>query len=82
MGKFSYTKEVAKLVREVKPPYPGIVFDIVDRIDFVTIRLREDIIMAYSDEKQVTVMEYLQKVRNVIEACGIRCEFEGLKYRG
>ena len=82
MARLRYTKEIAQKVREIKPPYPGISFDIIDRKEYVSIRIREDILMNLSDEKQVGAMEYLFKVKLLIESYGITCDVEGLKYRG
>lgn len=77
-----YTKEVAKSVREIKQPVKGIKFDIVDRINFVTIRLREEDFMQYSDHHRVLVIDYLMQVQTMIQSYGIRCEFEGIAYNG
>jgi hypothetical protein len=77
-----YTKEVAKKVRELKPPMKGIKFEIVDRLDFVTIRIYEKHFQEYSDSQRVLVIDYLMQVRVMIESFGIRCEFEGVAYNG
>lgn len=77
-----YTKDVAKAIRELKQPVKGVKFDIVDRINFVTIRLREEDFMQYSDSQRVLVIDYLMQVQKMIQSFGIRCEFEGIAYNG
>lgn len=81
MAKLPYTKEVARKVREIKPPYRGVSFDVIERKDYVSLRIKEEVIMSFNPEKQVAIMEYLQQVRLIIQSFGIRCEFEGLSYR-
>mgnify|MGYP003343795020 CR=1 FL=1 len=41
MVKSLYTKEIAQKIREIKPPYSGIVFDIIDRKQHIAIKLSE-----------------------------------------
>ena len=82
MARLPYTKELAQKVREVKPPYPGIQFDIIDRKEYISLRIKEEVLMSLSDEKQVAVMEYLFNIKLLIESYGITCDIEGLKYRG
>ena len=77
-----YTKDVAKAIRELKQPVKGVKFDIIDRINFVTIRLREEDFMQYSDSQRVLVIDYLMQVQKMIQSFGIRCEFEGIAYNG
>ena len=82
MARLPYTKEIAQKVREIKPPYRGISFDIVDRKDYVSIRVKEELIMSMDNEKQIAVMEYLFQVKSLIESFGLVCDLEGLRYRG
>lgn len=79
MASEQYTKEVARKVREIKPPYP-VHFSIVDRGNFLSIMVYEKEIMEFDVDKRVLIMEYLLKVRDIIQSYGIRCELEGFKY--
>ena len=77
-----YTKEVAQKVRDIRPPYKGINFDIIDRKEFLSIRLKEEETTIFSNEQRLSIMEYLIKIRDLLAVYGIRCEFEGIPYRG
>ena len=68
-----------KMLKEMKPPYPGIVIDITESPSYVGLRVYENQIMALSDEKQYGVMMHLQEMRKVIETFGYKCFFEGEK---
>lgn len=76
-----YTKQISQEVRRIKRPFE-FSLDIVAYPEFLTLRVREEEVMSMNDTKQLQVMEYLQKVRALIESYGIRCELEGLRYRG
>lgn len=69
-------------LRLIKPPYSGIDFAIKDMNDHLAIVVKEEQIMQFSPERQVSIMEWLQKLRVHVESYGIRCEFMGRKYRG
>ena len=73
-----YNQEMAKAVRQVKPPFPGIVIDIAEYPEFLTIRMYEDNIMSFDINQRVTITDYITLVRKVIESYGVRCEFEGV----
>lgn len=76
-----YTKQVAQDIRRIQRPCE-FAMDVVAYPDFLSLRVKEEEIMSMNDIKQLQVMEYLQKIRALIESYGIRCELEGLKYRG
>lgn len=73
-----YNREMAKSVRQVKPPFPGIVIDIAEYPEFLTIRMYEDNIMSFDVNQRVRITDYITLVRKVIESYGVRCEFEGV----
>lgn len=76
-----YTKQIAREVRNIKRPV-DFAMDIVAYPEFLSLRVKEEQIMAMNDIKQLQVMEYLQKVRVLLESHGIRCELEGVRYSG
>ena len=80
MDQVLYTKEMAKAIREIKAPYPGIKMDIRKRPNYIAITIHEDNIMEFSEEKRVNIMEYLLKIRSMIQNFGVRCEIEGINY--
>ena len=77
-SKVFYTKQMAGAVRQVKKPFPGILIDIVEYPEFLTIRMYEDNIMSYDINQRVVITDYITLVRKVIESFGVRCEFEGV----
>lgn len=80
MEQVFYTKEMAKAIREIKPPYPGIKLDIRRRPNYIALTVHEDNIMEFSQEKRMNIMEYLLQIREMIQNFGVRCEIEGIKY--
>ena len=80
MDQILYTKEMAKAIREVKPPFTGIKLDIRKRPNYIALTVHEDNIMEFSESKRMQIMEYLLQVRAMVENFGVRCEIEGIKY--
>lgn len=72
-----YTQEMAKKIREIKKPVHDLQIDIVKYPEFLAIRLYEDNFIQYHGSKKEMVIEYVSKVKKVIESFGVRCELEG-----
>lgn len=70
--------ELVKILKSMQSPYK-ITVDLVDKKDYIGLRIYENEVMALSDERQVTVVEYLHKMRKTIQAFGYKCFFEGEK---
>jgi hypothetical protein len=67
-------------LKSVKPPYPGLAIDFVEFPDYLAIRVYENQIMALPDGHQVSVLEYLHKLRNIILGFGVdKVYFDGAK---
>jgi hypothetical protein len=66
-----------KRVREVKKPVPDLMMDIVMYPEFLSIRLYEDNFIQYHGVKKEMVIDYVMKVKLLIESYGVRCELEG-----
>lgn len=77
-SKVVYTKHMANSIRQVKMPFPGIIIDIAEYPDFLTIRMYEDNIMAFDINQRVLITDYISLVKKLIESYGVRCEFEGV----
>ena len=45
--------------------------------DFLAIRLYEDNFLQYEGTKKEMVIDYVNKVKKLIESYGVRCELEG-----
>ena len=70
--------QMLKDVRLIKPPY-GLIMDIVDNEHFIELRVYENQVMAMNSTQQLIVMEYLHKVRKIIEGYGYKCYPLGAK---
>jgi hypothetical protein len=77
-SKVVYTKRMAQSIREIKKPFPGIIIDIAEYPEFLTIRMYEDNIMSFDINQRVLITDYISLVRKMIESYGVRCEFEGV----
>lgn len=72
-----YTDEMKKKVRELRKPVHDLLMDIVMYPDFLAIRLYEDNFIQYHGNKKEMVIDYVMKVKKLIESYGVRCELEG-----
>ena len=73
------TKEMKLAASQVKPPYKGLVVDLVEFPNYIGLRIYENQIMSMNDSQQFSVMEYLHNLRRVIESFGVECYFDGAK---
>lgn len=71
---------MAKAIREIQAPYKGIKLDIRKRPNYIALTIHEDNIMEFSEDQRVNIMEYLLKVRSMVQNFGVRCEIEGINY--
>jgi len=72
-----YTDEMRKKVREIPKPTYDLLMDIVMYPEFLAIRLYEDNFLQFSGNKKEMVIDYVSKVKKLIESYGVRCELEG-----
>lgn len=72
-----YTQEMSKKVREIKKPVMDLQMDIVKYPEFLALRLYEDNFVQYQGIKKEMVIDYVSKVKRLIESYGVRCELEG-----
>lgn len=73
-----YTPEMAKRIREIKKPDTSLQMDIARYPDFLAIRLYEDNFLKYEGMKKEMVIDYVGKVKRLIESYGVRCVLEGV----
>ena len=71
-----YTEEMKKAVHQVKKP-SMLLMDIVMYPDFLALRLYEDNFLQFEGTKKEMVIDYVGKVKKLIESYGVRCELEG-----
>ena len=80
MQKIKYTKEIARKIREIKPPVKNLVLDVRSRPNYLALTVYESNIMEYNEVDRMAIMDYLLLVRQIIQSFGIPCELEGMKY--
>jgi hypothetical protein len=73
-----YTPEMAKAIRSVIKPVTNLQMDIVKYPEFLALRLYEDNFIQYDGIKKEMVIEYVSKIKNLLESYGVRCELEGV----
>lgn len=71
-----YTEEMKKAVHQIKKP-SMLLMDIVMYPDFLALRLYEDNFLQFDGIKKEMVIDYVGKVKKLIESYGVRCELEG-----
>ena len=71
---------MAKAIRQIQPPFKGVVFDIRRRPNYLAVVVHESNIMEFNESKRMQIMDYLLKIRAMIQNFGVRCEIEGIPY--
>lgn len=72
-----YNDEMKKKIREIKKPML-LLIDIAMYPEFLAIRLYEDNFLQFDGNEKEKVIDYVSKVKKVIESFGVRCELEGV----
>ena len=73
-----YNDEMKKRVRDIKKPVSNLMMDIVMYPEFLALRLYEDNFIQYVGTQKEMVIDYVSKVKKLIESYGVRCELEGV----
>ena len=71
-----YTKEMKKAVHQVKKPRL-LLMDIVMYPEFLALRLYEDNFLQFQGTDKEMVIDYVGKIKRLLESYGVRCELEG-----
>lgn len=85
MSDTRYTDEVQRVFKTMKPPFPGFIVDIVDRMDYLELRVYRPVIEMYSDPQKMQLAEYLYALRDAIKQCTIggepiKCHIQGVEH--
>lgn len=80
MAKISYTIDMAKKLRELKPPVKGLIVDVRARPNYLALTVYESNIMEYNESQREQIMNHLLMMRQLIMSYGSPCEIEGIKY--
>ena len=75
-----YNNEMKKKLREIKRP-DLLMMDVVMYPEFLALRLYEDNFIQFDGTKREQVIDYVGKVKRMIESYGVRCELEGVPYQ-
>lgn len=73
-----YNDEMKKKVREIKKPVSNLMMDVVMYPEFLSLRLYEDNFIQYVGVQKEMVIDYVSRVKKLIESYGVRCELEGV----
>lgn len=79
--KIFYNLQMAQALRNLKPPYKGIILDVRTRPNWIALVVYEENIMSFNPHQQENIMEWLWMARDLMQSFGTRCEIEGIKYR-
>jgi hypothetical protein len=71
--------DIAKAIRQLKPPVKKLTVDIVTHPDFLSLRIYEDEVMEYEINQRADIMQYLLLMREIVQSFGVRCEIDGDK---
>ena len=71
-----YNEEMRKAVHQVKKPRL-LLMDIVMYPEFLALRLYEDNFLQFQGTDKEMVIDYVGKVKRLLESYGVRCELEG-----
>jgi hypothetical protein len=69
---------MAKAIRGITKPANNLQMDIVKYPEFLAIRLYEDNFIQFEGTKKEMVIDYVAKVKRLLESYGVRCELEGV----
>ena len=72
-----YTDEMKKRIREINKPM-FLLMDIAMYPEFLALRLYEDNFIQFDGIEKEKVIDYVTKVKKLIESYGVRCELEGV----
>ncbi len=72
-----YNEEMRKKLREIRKPLL-LMMDVVQYPEFLALRLYEDNFIQFAGNEKEQVIDYVTKVKKMIESYGVRCELEGV----
>lgn len=71
-----YSKDIAKAIREIKRPYHNLKVSVVEYPGMLSIRIYESNLSEFSPEQHISIMEYLNMTRKLVETFGVKCDIE------
>jgi hypothetical protein len=76
-----YNLEMRKKLRELQKPMM-LLMDVVQYPDFLALRLYEDNFIQFDGIEKEKVIDYVSRVKKLLESYGVRCELEGVPSNG
>lgn len=73
-----YSTQIAQAIKSIKSPYPNLKVSVVERPGMLSLRVYEENIAEFSDIQHISIMEYLNMLRKIVESFGVPCDLEGL----
>lgn len=71
--------DIKKALAQIRKPYPGVRYALVQYPLRFGIRVFEDNIMEFSTDQRVNILEYLELLRKTVESFGYTCHLEGVQ---
>jgi hypothetical protein len=71
-----YSKDIAKAIREIKKPYANLKVSVVEYPGMLSIRIYESNLSEFSAEQHISIMEYLNMSKKLVETFGVKCDIE------
>jgi hypothetical protein len=72
--------DIAKAIRQLRPPVKNLTVDIVTHPQYLSLRVYEEEIMEYEINQRADIMQYLLLMRKIVQSFGVRCEIDGGKF--
>jgi len=69
---------MAKALRGITKPVNNLQMDVVKYPEFLALRLYEDNFIQFTGTKKEMVIDYVAKIKKLLESYGVRCELEGV----
>jgi hypothetical protein len=76
-----YNLEMRKKLRELQKPMM-LLMDVVQYPEFLALRLYEDNFIQFDGIEKEKVIDYVSRVKKLLESYGVRCELEGVPSNG
>lgn len=73
-----YTKQIATAIKSVKAPYPNLKVNVVEYPGMLSLRVYEENIAEFSPMQHISIMEYLNMLRDIVESFNVKCDIEGV----
>lgn len=74
----AYSAKVQGIFHSIRPPYQGLIVDVIEYPDYLALRVYKSNIESFSESQKVALAEYLYQLRDAIRS-ETRCHIEGVE---